>query len=277
MTQAGEPGAAAVALAALQRLAEIKGGTSGSVFTSDLSVSELLLVQEIGFRPLGLVLGSSVYHVGMQRKSWGENTELEVLSHAMSHARKLAVTRMERQAATMGADGVVGVRLDIQAHDFPSDISEFVAIGTAVQGSRKAGRKQSWRNHKGLPFTSGLSGQDFCALIKAGYAPLGLVIGSCVYHIAHQPLGKVIGTLGRNCELEQVTRAMYNARELAMGRIQAAARTLQAEGIVGVQLHQRSHAWGSHTTEFLVIGTAVRPLRNDHEIKRPTMVLDLGH
>jgi hypothetical protein len=44
---------------------------------------------------------------------------------------------------------------------------------------------------------------------------------------------------------------------------------------VGVQLRQHSHTWGSHTTEFFAIGTAVRPLREDHIIQTPTMVLSL--
>jgi len=55
----------------------------------------------------------------------------------------------------------------------------------------------------------------------------------------------------------------------------AAAAPYHAEGIVGVQLRQHSHTWGSHTTEFFAIGTAVRPLRDDHVIERPTMVLSL--
>ena len=33
-------------------------------FTSDLSVNEFLLVKEVGFDPLGLVMGSSIYHIG---------------------------------------------------------------------------------------------------------------------------------------------------------------------------------------------------------------------
>jgi uncharacterized protein YbjQ (UPF0145 family) len=60
-----------------------------------------------------------------------------------------------------------------------------------------------------------------------------------------------------------------------MSRMQAEAEELHAEGIVGVQLRQHSHTWGSHTTEFFAIGTAVRPLRDDHVIERPTMVLSL--
>lgn len=278
MTQAGELGAAAIAHDALRRLGELKGGKSGSVFTSDLSVNEFLLVREARFRPLGLVLGSSVYHVGLQARSWRVSQELDVQSHVMSHARELAMTRMRQEALALGADGVVGVRLETQAHDFGSDIAEFVAIGTAVKAeSRAGGGTRSWRNNKDQPFTSNLSGQDFCALLRAGYAPLGMVVGSCVYHIAHQQLGNVIGTLRRNVELEQFTRALYHARELAMGRIQAMAQTLAAEGIVGMQLGQHSHTWASHTTEFLAVGTAIRPLRDDHEIERPIMVLNLEH
>ena len=88
-----------------------------------------------------------------------------------------------------------------------------------------------------------------------------MVMGTCVYHIAHQRLRRVLGNIGRNVEIEQFTQALYDARELAMSRMQAEAEALHAEGIVGVQLRQHSHTWGSHTTEFFAIGTAVRPLR----------------
>ena len=50
----------------MARLAELRPGQPGGIFTSDLSVNEFLLVREVGFRPLGLVLGSSIYHVGLQ-------------------------------------------------------------------------------------------------------------------------------------------------------------------------------------------------------------------
>jgi uncharacterized protein YbjQ (UPF0145 family) len=100
-------------------------------------------------------------------------------------------------------------------------------------------------------------------------------MGTCVYHIEHQKFGSKIGNIGKNVEIEQFTQALYDARELAMSRMQAEAEALHAEGIVGVQLRQHSHTWGSHTTEFFAIGTAVRPLRPDHIIERPTMVLTL--
>jgi uncharacterized protein YbjQ (UPF0145 family) len=262
---------------AMRRLAELRPGQPGSIFTSDLSVNEFLLVREVGFRPVGLVLGSSIYHVGLQFGRWGQSQELDVLSTAMYHARELAMTRMEAEAQALGADGIVGVRLEVEMKEFGADIAEFIAVGTAVLAEPDAGGGgvSNWRNNKGMPFTSDLSGQDFWTLIRAGYAPLGMVMGSCVYHIAHQKFGSKIGNVGRNVELEQFTQALYDARELAMSRMQAEAEQLAAEGIVGVQLRQHSHTWGSHTTEFFAIGTAVRPLREDHIIQTPTMVLSL--
>src|SRR5450755_2898491 len=198
-----ELGAAGVPQDAMRRLAELQPGRAGSIFTSDLSVNEFLLVREAGFRPLGLVLGSSIYHVGLQVGRWGKNQELDVLSQAMYHARELAMSRMEAEASTLGADGIVGVRLDVEMKEFGNDIAEFIAIGTAVKAEPDAGGGgvTNWRNNKDLPFTSDLSGQDFWTLIRAGYAPLGMVMGSCVYHIAHQRLGGKLGNIGRNVEL----------------------------------------------------------------------------
>ncbi|GAA0934672.1 hypothetical protein GCM10009560_42130 [Nonomuraea longicatena] len=155
--------------------------------------------------------------------------------------------------------------------DFGSNVQEFVAIGTAV----KADEPGEWRDNKDRPFTSALSGQDFWTLIRAGYAPLGMVMGTCIYHIAHRSVGSVVSTVGTNVEISEFTQALYNARELAMARMQAEAKQLGAEGIVGVELDQHHHEWGPHTMEFFAIGTAIRPLRDDHRIERPQMVLGL--
>jgi uncharacterized protein YbjQ (UPF0145 family) len=40
----------------------------------------------------------------------------------MYHARELAMTRMEAEADVLGADGIVGVRLDIEFKEFGSDL-----------------------------------------------------------------------------------------------------------------------------------------------------------
>jgi uncharacterized protein YbjQ (UPF0145 family) len=243
------------------------------LFTSDLSVNEFLLVKQAGFEPLGLVVGSSIYHIGIQLAGWKKSQELTVLSEAMYGARQLAMTRMEEEADQLGADGVVGVRLDIGRYEWGQDMAEFIAIGTAVKHSEGV----LHRAPNGRPFTSDLSGQDFWTLLRTGHRPVGMVMGSCVYHVAHRGMLQSMAQTGRNVELPNFTQALYDARELAMERMQSEAQTLSAEGIVGVDLQEKSHGWGSHTIEFFAVGTAIVPREGyDEAIEPPTPVLDLS-
>jgi uncharacterized protein YbjQ (UPF0145 family) len=242
------------------------------LFTSDLSVNEFLLVREAGFDPVGLVIGSSIYHIGYQFVGWRQNQEVNVLSQAMYHARELAMTRMEEEADALGADGIVGVRLEVTRHEWGQSLAEFVAIGTAIR-SRSG---QPFRNAHGMPFTSDLSGQDFWTLLQTGYRPVGMVMGSCVYHVAQQGIGQWMRQMGQNVEMSNYTQALYDARELAMERMQAEAVSLNAQGIVGTQINERSHGWGSHVIEFFAVGTAVIPITPDHEVPPPTLTLLLN-
>ena len=251
------------------RLEELEHG----LFTSDLSVNEFLLIKEIGFHPLGFVMGSSIYHTGIQTRRWGQSQELTKLTEAMYNARELAMTRMEEEATELGADGVVGVRLDVNYYEWGKDAAEFIAVGTAV----KAESGESYRNKLGKPFTSDLSGQDFWTLMQTGFVPLGLVMGTCVYHIAHRGLGQTLGSAGQNVELPNFTQALYEARELAMTRMQDEANQLAATGIVGVRLEEKSHQWGSHTIEFLSLGTAVVKGSGDVTLPAPTTIISLDN
>lgn len=259
---------------ALERLQGLRSqGHPGGVFTSDLSVNEYLLVRDAGFEPIGLVVGSSIYHVGYQASSWRQSMEMDVLTQAMYHARELAMSRMEEEAQELGADGVVGVRLEVNRYEWGPDLAEFMAIGTAVARRDKS---TNFRTKSGKPFTSDLSGQDFWTLLEAGYRPLSMVMGSCVYHVAHQGMFQAMRNVGQNVEMTNFTQALYDARELAMERMQLEAHEEQAEGIVGVQLNESSHGWGSHVIEFFAVGTAVTPLREDHTIAKPQIILSLN-
>ncbi len=118
---------------AKRRLMEMRGGDGKKpLFTSDLSVNEFLLVREAGFDPLGLVMGSSIYHIGFQIPGFYQSQEMEVLTQAMYHARELAMTRMEEEADLLGADGIVGVRLEATLSNSDINHAEFMAVGTAI-------------------------------------------------------------------------------------------------------------------------------------------------
>lgn len=258
--------------AAVRRLREMRGtGTKPRLFTSDLSINEFLLVKQAGFDPLGLVMGSSIYHVGIQIPGNFQSMELDVLTQAFYEARELAMTRMEEEADVLGADGVVGVRLEVNSGTWGEELAEFMAIGTAV----KARDGRSWRTPDNRPFTSELSGQDFWTLLQTGYRPVEMTMGTCVYHVARQGFMQALKRMGRNIEMDNYTQAIYDARELAISRMQAEAERVNAVGIVGSRVEEKSHGWGSHIIEFFSIGTSVAEIDGDHVIPAPGMVLPL--
>src|SRR2546423_14028816 len=105
-----DPTALGIPEDAMRRLAEMRPGQATTLFTSDLSVNEFLLVREAGFPPLGLGLGSSIYHVGFQMGRRTKNQELERLSNPTCHARALGMARTATGAGAAGAGGVAAGR-----------------------------------------------------------------------------------------------------------------------------------------------------------------------
>lgn len=233
-------------------------GETGSreIFTSNLSVNEFLLLQEAGFEPVGMVMGSSVYYIRYPTGRLYQNQEIKALSDTMYKARDQAVQEMQKEASKLKAHGIVGVSLEISQHELGEEMAEFVAIGTAIRSLNR----QSYLENRKLPFTSDLSGQDFWTLLQAGYRPVGMVMGSCVYYVYRQGISQWFSQFGRNVEMSNYTNAFYDARELAMSRMQAEATKLKADGIVGMQIHKQSHSWETDVMEFFAIGTAIKAL-----------------
>ncbi len=97
-------------------------------------------------------------------------------------------------------------------------------------------------------------------------------MGNCVYAVG-QPPGSVPVD---NQELVGPTQALYDARELAMERMQVEAEALEAAGIVGVVVDENNHTWGPSVLEFSAVGTAVVPIRDDHHIEKPALILTVG-
>jgi uncharacterized protein YbjQ (UPF0145 family) len=152
------------------------------------------------------------------------------------------------------------------AYSLGTNTAEFIAIGTAV---RHAGDGAPFRNKHGKPFQSDLSGQDFWLLLRSGYRPVGFVMGNCVYYVPPALL-QAPATVSK--ELTAYTHALYDARELAIERLQDDAEDLGATGIVGVTVSESGHSWRAapwnignaalqtgELIELFVIGTAVVP------------------
>jgi uncharacterized protein YbjQ (UPF0145 family) len=139
---------------ARERIAEMR---KKKLFTSDLSVSEFLLVKEAGFDPLGLVMGSSIYQIKptIPASAGPNGCEITDMTKALYHARELAMTRMEEEADELGADGIVGVRLTLRLGQNPMKLEwqmyrewQEWAIGAGFPRSstRLGASWQRWRN-----------------------------------------------------------------------------------------------------------------------------------
>lgn len=116
---------------------DIQPGYRGRAFTSDLSGQEFWLVVDKGFQPVGLVLGNCIYSMGVIR-NWLAGIkshfkgEMREYSSLMYEARELALSRMQFEADQLGADGVIGVKIEVEyLHD--GEWMEVKAIGTAVR------------------------------------------------------------------------------------------------------------------------------------------------
>src|SRR5579859_3464028 len=89
-------------------------------------------------------------------------------------------------------------------------------------------------------------------------------------------LGQWFNQMGRNVEMTNYTQALYDARELSMERMQSEAVALNAQGVVGAQIVEHSHGWGSHVIEFFAVGTAVVSVSDNHQIQPPALALLLN-
>jgi len=254
------------------QIASARLAEAGRVWTSDLSVSEFALLDAAGFEPLEFVMGSSVFHIGWQQQNLRQSVELGVLTQAMYTARANAMGRMLSEAAQVQADGVVGVQLSFRQHGLSPEHVEFIAVGTSVRHRERPG---TFRRPDGAPFTSHLGVRDFYTLLGTGHVPVEFVMGVCVWHIAAQGFLQTLRQVGQNVEMPQWTQGYYDAREMALGRMQAEAERVEATGITGVDWAASEWMWGPHTLEFFTSGTAIRKVEGGRTIA-PSFVVPLS-
>ena len=243
-------------LGAELRLTEIR--KNGHFFTSNLSVNELALTASEGIRPLGQVMGSTVFHVGWHYTPMYASAELTTLSHAHTAARQLAVSRLQQEARLLGAHGVIGVRLDRRSYDWGANLLEFAASGTAVSLPDRPVPKD--------PFVSDLSGQEFYALRRGGYFPVGFAFGTCTYYHVATYGNQMVSQSWGNVELTDYSKAIYHTRHAAMTRLETEADHVRAEGVVGVTIDKYINTYEVEANgqsrrdlivEFTALGTAI--------------------
>jgi uncharacterized protein YbjQ (UPF0145 family) len=241
-----------------ERLTELR--QSKTLFTSGLSVNEFVLAADDGIRPLGQVMGSTIFHVGFQYQPLYTGGELIVWTHAQTQARRLALSRLQQEAKLLGAHGVLGVRLELQTQDWGRNLIEFTASGTAMAIDGEEVPVQ--------PFLCALSGQEFWMLRRGGYWPVGVALGICGYYQVATVSTQYAQQSWRSMELPDYTQAVYMARHAAMSRLQSDAAHVSAEGVVGVtvgtdvrtnEVEINDQSRRDLIVFFTAIGTAINP------------------
>lgn len=104
--------------------------------TSDLTNEEMWNLIHLGYVPVSLVLGVSVYSLGIGNsfsaffKSFSTG-EIPEVTNLVYDARENAISKIARDMERVGADRVVGVKTYIK--EIANGVIEFMAIGTAVK------------------------------------------------------------------------------------------------------------------------------------------------
>jgi uncharacterized protein YbjQ (UPF0145 family) len=113
------------------------------------------------------------------------------------------------------------------------------------------------KGNPGHAATSDLTGQEFWLINDAGFQALGLVLGNCVYSMGAMRSWMSGFKANFKGEIKEITQLMYDARELALQRMQSEADALGADTVVGVKIkieYMHNDEW----MEVTATGTAVR-------------------
>ena len=254
---------------AAARLEQNKRG----LFTSDLSVAEFLLVKEAGFDPLGLVVGSSIFHIGFQQSSWKERGDEGALGGDVHRpragddphgggGRPARRGRHRRRAAGHRALRVGRGHGGVHRHRH-RDQAPRAATCTARP---TAGRS---------PATSPARTSGRCCAPATARSAWSWARASTTWRTA--ACSRRCARSGQNVELPNFTQALYDARELAMVRMQAEAEAAQGRGHRGRAAQRGQPRLGQPRDRVLRRRHGDRALRRGpRTIEPPTPVLDFS-
>lgn len=235
----------------------VASGTAPNFFTTSASGTELYCHLDAGYRPLSFVMGNVAYALGIGRGITGglstlARGEVRQYSEMYNRIRHLALFRLRREAASVGANAVVDVRIDLRP--FGAGVVELLMTGTASHHPALAADSSD----PSTVVTSELSGAEIFSLAQLGFAPVQLVMATSVYSLG------VVGGIGASFaalakgELKEVTELVYGARENCLSLLRAEAESVGAERVIGNRLQIRELSPG--LIEVVAVGTAVRRL-----------------
>src|SRR4051812_24565446 len=204
-------------------------------FTTSANGQELYCQLDSGFTPMHFVFGNVAYSIGAgggiigSLKAMGRG-EIKEFSDVFNRTRHLALERIAREAAAVGANAVVGIETRTMRFQ---GVHEMLMLGTAshhpaltqMGAKPPSGGTLNYESpevanptavYPQQPVTSDLTNEEMWNLVHMGYLPLKLVLGTAVYSLGVVGGIKAMLSSFSRGEIEPLTTLIYDAREHAI-------------------------------------------------------------
>jgi uncharacterized protein YbjQ (UPF0145 family) len=214
-----------------------------------LSGNELFCIDRLGYRAGDLLVGNSVYSLGLlggigsafTAMAGGEVTQI---TEMITAGRHLSTQRLMNEMRQIGAHGATGMSSELIFH---AGNVEFLSVASGVY--RKDGQMPQ------RAFTTSADAQELWCQEDAGYAPIAFVMGNVAYSIG---IGRGITGAFRQLakgEVRQYSDIFTHTRNLALQRIVGEAQSVGANAVVGIKTSILPFG-GTGVQEMLMLGTA---------------------
>lgn len=215
-----------------------------------LSGNEIYCLLLKGYRPGDLVIGNSVFSMGVLGSLGATGRgllggEVSQITSVIHEGRLEAYTRMEKEAIQQGGAGITGVTNQLRT--FHGN-TEFLSLASCVH------RNDGQPTEK-IEFSSSADGQELYCQIDSGFKPLKFVFGNVAYSVG--VAGGVLGSLKGMArgEIKEFSDVFNQTRHLALQRIMDDAVSAGGNAVVGIETRIMQFQ-GVH--EMLMLGTASR-------------------
>jgi uncharacterized protein YbjQ (UPF0145 family) len=228
----------------------------GQAMTTAADGQELFCQIDAGFAPIRLVFGNVAYSIGVGRNLLGSlrqlaHGEVRQYSDLFNTTRNLALQRITDEAKQLNANAVVGIKTTILPIS-TTRVQEMIMIGTASYNQQLASVAQQ---SSGV-VTSDLTSEEMWNVMKLGYAPLRLVLGTSIYSLGVASGIKAALRGIAKGEINALSQLVYGAREQSLKKVQDQAKAVGADMVLGIKTY--IYQLEGDLIEFLAIGTAVK-------------------
>jgi Putative heavy-metal-binding len=203
---------------------------------------------------------------GASAEHYGFSFENSLLASSLFEGFRLTLSRLQQEARSLSAHGVVGVKLSFEQLVGSPGTTTFLATGTAVV------HRGSAPLHS--PFLTNASGQNFERLVGLGYVAAGMALGIGVVYVHPNCLAR--GDLTAVGPNRQIPSAVGVARSRARSSLARTGHGM-GQGVVhtewkDVRFARYGEAWNQLALAF---GTAVRRFTAETEPQIPAAVVSL--